>query len=392
MTGCRWWLRGSVSVLVTLVIAGLCALVPSGAHGAPDPASQTRWLCSPSMSDDPCDLPLDTTDLRTGRTVTPSVPAESRKPVDCFYVYPTVSNEVSLNARKDATPEVRSIAEFQAARFRSQCRVFAPVYRQIPLVSVVGQMAGAHLADLAYRDVLGAWRDYLAHDNHGRGVILIGHSQGSLMLRKLMRENIDNDPSVRKLLVGAFLMGGNVTTTKGQTTGADFRTIPTCSRRGQSGCVVAYSTTMTRPPAGLSLFGNSDLDALSIGWGLPHGPRDEVACTDPAILSGDRSPVGITVPSKPYAFGFISVLLDYTAFPQGLPRSRSTWTTSRERTAGRCVNANGHRLYQFGVIDRGGQLVNEPPLFNGHLVDINLGYDRLVSIAAQQAANWSARH
>ena len=31
-------------------------------------------------------------------------------------------------------------------------------------------------------DVVAAWRHYLDHDNRGRGVVLIGHSQGTGML------------------------------------------------------------------------------------------------------------------------------------------------------------------------------------------------------------------
>ena len=374
------------AVLVVAVASMLSVVVPDAS--ARPAASRTTWLCSPSMDHDPCDLPTDTTDLRSGTRTSSAVPREADKPVDCFYVYPTVSNEVALHASKKATPEVQSIAQYQASRFRTQCRVFAPVYRQIPLVTLATQAAGSRLADLAYADVLRAWREYLANDNNGRGVILIGHSQGTLMLRKLIRENIDKNPPVRQRLVGAFLMGGNASTAPGRTTGTDFKNIPTCTRRGQSGCVVAYSTAITDPPTGLSLFGNGNLDILSAAFGLPAGAGNQTVCTDPATLSGDHSPAGITVPSEPYAFGIISTLMDYTAFPQGLPRSKSSWTTSRERTVGRCVNANGHHLYRFGNTD-GSHTINELPLFNTHLVDMNLGADRLVSIAAQQAATWS---
>ncbi len=378
-----------VFVVLTCMVAALSALA-APAEAQP-PGSGTTWLCSPSMTSDPCDLPTDTTDLLTGkRTVTP-VPPENRKPVDCFYVYPTVTSDPALNAPMVASPVVKSIAEYQAARFRSQCRIFAPVYRQVTLGALATQALGSRAGDLAYEDVLHAWRDYLANDNHGRGVILIGHSQGTLMLRKLIRENIDNNPTVRNRLVGAFLMGGNVSTAPGRTTGGDFHHIPLCTRRGESGCVVAYSTAVTDPPTGLSLFGNGNLDILSAAFGLPAGSGSEIACTDPAVLSGDRQPVGITVPSDPYAFGVISVLMDYTTFPEGLPRSRSSWTTSKERAVGRCVDTNGHHLYRFAVID-GGRQPNELPLFNTHLVDINLGYDRLISIAAQQITSWSREH
>ncbi|MCX5043021.1 DUF3089 domain-containing protein [Aldersonia sp. NBC_00410] len=364
------------------------AVLSAPAVDAAPPAGNTVWLCHPAIADDPCDLPQDTTDLSTGLVSAPPAVAEADKPVDCFYIYPTSSDQVALNADRTAQPAVQSIASVQAARFNSQCRMFAPVYRQwtVPLIAAVFVDPG--IAQVAYSDVLAAWNDYLAHDNDGRGVIFIGHSQGTVMLRKLIREQIDPNPELRNRMVGGFLMGGNVLTARGSDIGGDFANIPVCTRQGQNGCVVAYSTTQTDPA--LSLFGNSQLDLWSRLIGLPSGPAFEVACTDPAALSGDHRPVGLTVPSAPFAVGALSAMLDYTVFPKGSPRSASTWTTSSERATGSCVDKNGYRFYQFRGIGPDAQLVNEIPLLNAHVVDINLGLDRLVNIAGQQARSWLA--
>ncbi|WP_137874229.1 DUF3089 domain-containing protein [Rhodococcus sp. Q] len=362
-------------------------IVGAGAPGiaAAGPGETTRWLCSPDLVSDPCDLPSDTTDLFTGET-TAARPrlAEADKPVDCFYVYPTVSNQVSLNADPVASPEVESIARFQAARFADTCRVFAPVYRQVPLVGLPPVIAGVDgPLDVGYGDVLAAWDDYLANDNNGRGVVFIGHSQGTMMLRKLIREHVDPDPELRERLVGAFLMGGNVTTARGSTTGGDFASVPLCTQPDEYGCVTAYSTELIGLP---SLFGNSSLDVLSSVAGLPTGPDYQVACTDPAVLSGNAEPVGATVPSAPYSFGIISLLMDYTTLPQGLPTSASTWTTGPGRGIGRCTDTNGFHRYRVEMVVP--QAVNELPLFDTHLLDVNFGLDRLVDIADRQSAAW----
>jgi len=42
-----------------------------------------------------------------------------------------------------------------------------------------------------YDDVRDAWHHYLEHDNQGRGVVLVGHSQGSFILAELIRQEID---------------------------------------------------------------------------------------------------------------------------------------------------------------------------------------------------------
>ena len=39
----------------------------------------------------------------------------------------------------------------------------------------------------AYNGVLAAWKEYLKNDNDGRGVIFLGHSQGSGMVKRLIR-------------------------------------------------------------------------------------------------------------------------------------------------------------------------------------------------------------
>jgi hypothetical protein len=385
--------RGIVSSIGAIVLVAAAGLSTSATAQPAPPPAPVQWLCHPDTTSDPCDLPTDTTDLGTGEVSTADQVAESDKPVDCFYVYPTVSDQLALNADLTPQPEVQSIASYQAARFSSQCRVFAPIYRQLTLTPGIGAglaagLAGVSLAQTGYSDVLAAWNDYLAHDNNGRGVILIGHSQGTMMLRKLIHDQIDPNPALRKQLVGAFLMGGNVTTARGSTVGGDFQNTPVCTQQGESGCVVAYSTAVADPT--VSLFGNSSFDALSPMMGLPSGPGYQIACTDPGVLSGNSEPVGLTIPSSPYAFGIISVLLGYTSFPHGVPTSASSWTTSAERAVGGCTETNGYRFYQFHLTDPAGQPVNELPLFNSHLVDMNLGYDRLVSIAEQQIRTWQA--
>ncbi|MGW5919175.1 DUF3089 domain-containing protein [Nocardia fluminea] len=383
----RVWSKPAKALGQVLGLAIAVSVVMTPGTATAEPVAATTWLCHPSAGGDPCDLPSDTTDLGTGQVDTPIRVDEADKPVDCFYLYPTVSDQVALNQDPVAQPEVQSIASFQAARFSDVCRVFAPIYRQVTLPALPLELAGgAGLIEVGYRDIETAWNDYLAHDNYGRGVIIISHSQGTLMARKLIREHIDPDPRLRERLVGAFLMGGNVTTAHGSRTGGDFTSIPLCGRRGEYGCVTAYSVAQNYPL--FSLFGNAELGLLSLRWGLPYGPDYQVACTDPGLLSGDDSPQPITVPSAPFAFGIISILLGYSTFPDAPPHSETTWTSTASRASGRCEENNGHHYYRISV--PGPDRLNEIPLFESHLVDINYGYDRLVSIARQQTQAWLA--
>src|SRR5262249_40537961 len=139
----------------------------------------------PGMSNDPCGGSLATTyftptgqEIRQVKLVSRD---KSSSKVDCFYVYPTVSDQKTPNANLDVDPVLRSIALYEAARYQQDCRIYAPVYRQ----GTIGGIGGSGLAaayKIAYKDVLAAWNDYLKHFNKGRPFVLIGHSQGTFHL------------------------------------------------------------------------------------------------------------------------------------------------------------------------------------------------------------------
>ena len=95
------------------------------------------------------------------------------------------------------------------ARFGEVCRTFAPLYRQVTLTALRARMTGKAMAGvdpvLGYNDVKDAWNHYLQHDNHGRGVVLIGHSQGSLMLQMLIAREIETKPALARRMKLAIM-------------------------------------------------------------------------------------------------------------------------------------------------------------------------------------------
>src|SRR4051794_27375943 len=146
----------------------------------------------------------------------------ARKPkIDCFYVYPTVSGQPGGNANRHIDPEETVVAMNQASRFSQVCRVFAPMYRQLTTSGIFGDPTPAQRAE-GYHDVVAAWHDYLKHLNKGRGVVLIGHSQGSFVLNQLVKSEVDRRPAARKRLVSALLIGGNIQVPTGRVVGGDF--------------------------------------------------------------------------------------------------------------------------------------------------------------------------
>src|SRR5436190_18635683 len=213
-----------------LLLAATLASLAAGSLLATAAHAEVKWLCRPGNADNPCQGDQTTTYFApdgSSHVGTPVVPADA--PIDCFYVYPTVSNQPTPNATQTPDPEVRSIAKYQAQRFSTRCRVYVPLYREVTAagVTVASQTHDTGPYETAYTDVREAWLSYLQNDNHGRGFVLIGHSQGSRMLRALIRDEIDRKPSVRSRLVSAIIPGANATVAKGRRVGGDFRNVPT---------------------------------------------------------------------------------------------------------------------------------------------------------------------
>lgn len=209
----------------------------------------TVWLCRPGTPHDPCDGGLDATIVKVdgSQSIQKFHPATNPK-IDCFYVYPTLSEAKSTTAPLAAEPAAIAVTREQAARFASVCRLFVPVYRQLTLASIAaGTYSDPAAQALASSDIDSAWHDYLDHDNDGRGVVLIGHSQGAGQITRLVRSEIDDNPVERSLIVSVLDIGGNVLVPEGKDVGGSFDHIPACRRETQTGCVVAYSSFNKAP-------------------------------------------------------------------------------------------------------------------------------------------------
>lgn len=373
---------------ITLAVALVgTVLSPAGAAAsAPAQESSTVWLCRPGLANNPCETDLTTTEIEPDGTqkVVRAAPAK-RPPVDCFYVYPSVSAQTTLNANLNVDPELTAVAEAQASRFSQTCRVFAPVYPQLTVVATGAtgdQTAAARAA--AYDGVLKAWRDYLAHDNKGRGVVLIGHSQGAGMLTQLLRSEIDPNPKLRRRLVSALLLGGNVTVAAGRDSGGDFRHISACRRRDQTGCVVAYSS-FDQPPPATSAFGR--VGGMSARTGERAGL--EVLCVNPTAPGGGTGtlePYRRTTPI-PGPIGAI----------QGpAPSAPTPWVRYPGRYTAKCESRNGATWLQISDI---GDPANQPspfqvssvlgPTWGLHIEDVDLALGDLVDLVRDQAAAYT---
>ncbi len=372
------------------IVTGLVGLLPALvllATAAPAGA-EVEWLCKPQVEPNPCVGDLTTTIERpdgSDKVVYPEVPRH--RGIDCFYVYPTVSEDPGANSDKSRDPEMDAIAKYQAQRFSQYCRVYAPIYRQRTLAAIAAGGNQDAAFNLAFGDVVEAWKEYLARENNGRGVALIGHSQGSRMIRGLIRSHIDHRPAVRRRLVGALIPGANVLVAVGRNRGGDFDEVPACRRPGQFGCVVAWSAFNETPPSN-SRFGRPPTVPDTSDLALPSGPGYEVLCTDPEQLTQGTGRLTSLTPTEPYPPGIISLLITQT-YGGPPPTGDTPWLSPRERYTGECASRDGANFLDVQPIGDARRLNPAPDDTWGlHIVDVNIAYGELERILAAQRRSY----
>jgi hypothetical protein len=352
-----------------------------------------NWLCHPSLTDadNVCAGNLDSTRVfADGSTELETHVREPDPKVDCFYVYPTTSADPGLNSDLEEGPEEMDATLNQAARYSRFCRVFAPVYRQ---ESTRGLFTddGGHEARLAtaYADVLDSFKHYIANDNQGRGFILIGHSQGSDLLKRLIAQTVEADEYLLQHMISAHLLGHPVRTAQGSDLG-DFQQVPVCRTPDQTGCIVNYSTYRVNDPdltAGLAVFG-TPLDGAS------------AICTNPAALSGGSATLNAYFPvavDPDIAALFIKRADGPYADPESAPPITTPFYTMPDFISGECVvDGNGISYLKVTVHadptdpradDFNGEIIIGPG-WGLHFVDMTLPLGDLVDLGAAQSRAW----
>lgn len=338
--------------------------MPYPGHVSAQYAGTQHWICHPDLEADVC-TDLSVTVVAPDGTSTVEDVAPAVEPAfDCFYAYPTTSTDPGPSS--DLSPDQSEIdtVRAQAARFSSVCRVFAPVYRSITLGGMTS--AGPDARELAYGDVVDAWRSYVTDQNDGRSVVLLGHSQGAGHLRRLLDEEIGPTPAALDLVASAMLLGTSVPR-------EGLAGIPPCTSAEQTGCIVSFSSYPAQaPPTDGALFG------------IVRDTGEPALCTDPAALLGGDGVVDTVIPSAHSLLGGIAGYEDLTTPFVALPDAVRVG----------CVEAGGYGFLGVDVAGTPGDvrnldaLVEERigPTWGLHLMDVNLAQDALIELAVRQAA------
>lgn len=187
--------------------------------------------------------------------------ADSLKPVDVFYVYPTVTGFRPETEVCDMTDTMmiagaQMVRQIQTAVFDESCNVFMPIYRQISMPKP-GSDYRVIIDYVSQFDATDALDYYLNNLNQGRPFIIAGHSQGASVVIALLENYMTKHPEVLDRMVAAYPIGFAVTKDWLAKTGLKFAEGAT-----DTGVIVSWNTegptnlkekNMTLAPGGISI-------------------------------------------------------------------------------------------------------------------------------------------
>jgi hypothetical protein len=285
---------------------------PDAAFAASLYDDDAKWLCRPGLSNNPCEQTIKVTDVHPdgGTTVSELPKTPDAVAADCLYLYPSVDPGLLAPPRNldfdqiDMT-SVRDIFAGQGVPFREACAIWAPVYRQTSLTSFEQPDTRDRGLAIAYRDVEAAFDYYLRHAAPERPIVLLAHSQGAILMSRLIRERIEADPALHARLVVAVLAGplGGFVVPEGKLVGGTLKEVPLCSTDEETGCALTFATFGAKLPP--------NTDYARVNGGVT--PGFDTGCTTPpggiggaaarmtgALFASISGPLGALAPQFDY--------------------------------------------------------------------------------------------
>lgn len=167
------------------------------------------------------------------------------KPLDVFFVYPTVISDTDQREFNISDPNhkaraLRSIKRC-TAMFKPFANVYAPYYRQVSLLPAIAALTTDNSAVFsnAVSDVEAAFLYYMAHYNQGRPYVIFSHSQGSDLMLEVMRRNF-NRPSIATNCVAAYTLGIGIS---GKWL-AENKHLTFATGETDTGCIITWNTQL----------------------------------------------------------------------------------------------------------------------------------------------------
>jgi hypothetical protein len=197
-----------------------------------------------------------------------------------------------------------------------------------------------------------------------------------MMLAPLLYLEIDPNPELRKLMVSALLMGGNVSMPAAAEATGNFKNIGPCKSATQTGCVVGYSSFAETPPAGAAY---SRVNGALYMLPMPQSGPQQILCVNPAAPGGKGtlSPIFATADLAKLADG-----------PKPVPAT--PYVSYTDAFSAQCQTSGDASWLQITSLASSGAAPalagSEGPSWGLHDFDVALGLGNLIELVRAQAA------
>jgi len=252
--------------------------LPAASYDNPD-----MWLARPGMGErDPARW------VPPGFMAGDGDDAATKVEAAVFFLHPTglVSRDSWNAALDDKASQQRSrlFVQGMASPFNASDNVWAPRYRQAAIGAFLTDVPEADRAlDLAYRDVRQAFETFLASIKPDQPIVLAGHSQGALHLRRLIAERIAGTPVASRLAV-AYIIGWPVSVPGD----LPAMKMPACTDASSTGCVVSWLTFADPPETEMLM--RAYARRLSLNGGTSGRPGPFVCVNPISGVEGGTAP------------------------------------------------------------------------------------------------------
>ena len=148
---------------------------------------------------------------------------EITKDVDTFYIYSTMYMSANEGDPDYATLDNAEVLEgigiehaIKSSVFEESTNLFIPYYRQASMMHAgltwkrTGSIEEA-VRGMPYGDITAALDYYFEHCNDGRPFVIAGHSQGSAILRLVLKGYFKAHPEYYQRMVAAYAIGYSIT-------------------------------------------------------------------------------------------------------------------------------------------------------------------------------------
>jgi hypothetical protein len=268
------------------IVAGAVVLVLLGALALrlfPEPLTRLAFEPGHAFEPQPA-LPADAYAARDLWLAHPAAAGAPGAPA-VFFVHPvSYIDRAHWNAplHPDAATEQRSRDALRtiAAAFAAGDALWAPRYRQPTFGAVVSDQPAARQAEeLAYGDVLAAFDRFLAEVAPDRPLVLVGHSAGAALLKRVLKDRVAGQPLSARV-AAAYVLGAAVSPAHD----LPALGLPACASASQPGCVMSWMSFAE--PADPTMFLRIQARRMALDGSGPVRPP--FLCTNP--LTGGGAP------------------------------------------------------------------------------------------------------